>query len=794
MRVFEGTRVVEVAEGMAGPLAGMVLADNGADVVKVEPPEGDWARSSPGFLAWNRGKRSVVCDLDTNEGREVLRALAAEADVLLESLRPDARAALDIDGLRREHPGLVVCSITGTGTAVGLGEIEALEPYEGVIAAASGHFMGHDELSGAHHAADTPVYIAAPIYSYGAGMLAVQGIAAALLQRHRTGRGEHLWTSLLDGASAATMRLSFERRGDDLVPVRHRGERAALVLRGIRLSFMTAECSDGTYLQMCARQPHHFRNWLIATGLGALADDERYSGGPTALASMEAIEEVEALLRERMRQRTRAEWLRLFTDEYDVGADPFLTFEEFLEHPQMVANGGSVVVDDPLLGPIREVGPLVRFGATPSRVEASAPPLGAHQALAEAATRSRQAAPPPARADAVAAVGVPERRGPLAGKTVLEVAYYVAGPLGATLMAELGARVIKLEPLDGDPFRRSGLEFVHMINGKESIAVDLKTDAGQDVLRRLLARADAVVHNFRPGVPDRLGFGYEAARETNPRVVYLDATSYGRDGPQRHRAAFHSTPNALSGGGILQAGVGNPPVDDSYPDPCAGLAVGVALAMGLLAQETQGIGQRMETAMLRSTAYIHSERLTFHESRSEPPVVDRDQRGLHALYRLYPCREGWVFLAALRPREWEGLARAIGEEGWLRDADLATPEGRRRHDERLATAIAAALATEDAETWSRRLRAAGVPAASAADHSFEEFLVAAQQVSAGEHEGFGTFFTLRPRLRFEGAPTTSGRPAGTGEHTVPLLRELGFDADEIAGMLKAGAVLDGATR
>jgi crotonobetainyl-CoA:carnitine CoA-transferase CaiB-like acyl-CoA transferase len=137
--------------------------------------------------------------------------------------------------------------------------------------------------------------------------------------------------------------------------------------------------------------------------------------------------------------------------------------------------------------------------------------------------------------------------------------------------------------------------------------------------------------NFRPGVPEKLGVGYDQVKAINPRLCYLYGASYGSKGPESKRAAFHSTPHALSGGGILQAGEGNPPGDDSYPDPCAGLAAGTALALSLLGRDVTGTGQYLETTMLTSTAWVHSNRLVRYEGCTDLPTLDRHQHGLAAL-------------------------------------------------------------------------------------------------------------------------------------------------------------------
>jgi crotonobetainyl-CoA:carnitine CoA-transferase CaiB-like acyl-CoA transferase len=780
--VFGGLRVVDFSQGMAGPLATMVLADHGADVVKVEPPGGDWARTMPGHQMWNRGKKSVVLDLHRDADLEAARRLIDDADV---ALTASSRLSLDALGLTpeqrdRRHPRLIHCRITGFGLATGH---EGLRPYEAVVAARAGRMNGNDALSGlaSTTAQDRPIFVAAPINSYAAAMLAVQGITAALIARLVSGRGRTVDTSLLDGATAATMRLRFER--GEGAAVRDPGVPRDLVHQGIVLCFLTAECADGRYIQMCARQDDHFRNWLTALGLAEMLGEERFAGAPLNFRSESDIRELEHCIRSRMRQRTRDEWMRLFIEDFDVGADPFLTPAEFLEHPQMVLNGRVVDVADPARGAIRQLGLLVALGATPGHIESPAPALGEHQGILDAVPVQVS----PRRASAAESLAEPPVPLPLAGITILELAFFLAAPLGATLLAELGARVIKVEPPGGDPFRRVGLEFVHLVHGKESIAIDLKSADGRRIVHELVARSDAILHSFRPGVVERLGMDYESVRRINPTIVYAYGSAYGSEGPQAHRAAFHSTPNALNGGGIIQAGRGNAPVDDSYPDPCSGLAVGVALAMALLVRARHGIGQYVETTMLCSSGYVHSNNLVHYAGVPEPAIPDQQQMGPRALYRLYRCDDGWLFLGALQEHEVSSLGMALGGPSWFSDL-AASSSGDPIADAELATRLEAVFAGDSALHWEALFKRHGVPAASAGDGTIEQFLVGEQLVHAGEHPGFGTYWQLPPRIRFSDCAMPHGTPTACGEHTQPILAELGYSAAAIAGLVAAGVV------
>ncbi len=777
-QAYDGLRVVEFCSAMAGSLTGMMFADNGAEVIKVEPPGGDPSRMSPGFLMWNRGKKSVVLDLASAEGRRAAVDLALAADVVLESFEPGRAEALGLDhgALAARRPDLISCSISGFGLAK---QHEAIAPRSELVFAKSGRVNGNDIISGALFS-DRPIYITSPIGAFGAAGLAIQGISAALYARNRCGLGQRVETSLVDGLSATTMRLAFERQGGKVVPVRKGA--VALIKRGIMLCFLTAKCRDGRYIQMCARQDDHFRNWFKAMELGHLLEEDRFRKAPLGFKSNEDIEEIEAIVRERMATRTQAEWMDIFSTKIDAGADPFLTSEEFLRHPQMVLNERVVTIADPRVGPVTQVGPLALFSDTPSRIGASAPAAGEHQGEL-AALCTRKGGPGTA-----AKPGAGLSRPPLEGVTILELANFLAAPMGATFLAELGARVIKIEPLEGDSYRRTGLEAAHILNGKESLPVDMKTPEGREIFRRAVSMSDALIHNFRPGVPARLGVDFDTVHKLNPRLVYLYAASYGSKGPESHRPAFHSTPHALCGAGILQGGRDNPPVDDSYPDPCAGIGVGVALAMGLLAREKTGRGQYVETTMLASSGYVHSERLTLYQGAPSLPTLDSQQIGFGALNRLYPTRDGWIMLSAAQAGEWQRLAQGLGHPEWLADPAYKDAAARQKNDAVLTAAIAGVIATFDAAALEARLNAAGAPAA-AVSNSFQEFMVENELVAGENHPLFGEYWRMKPRTRFSVSPNRHGQPCAIGEHTVALLGELGYGEGEIAQLLDKRVVV-----
>lgn len=761
--IFDGLRVVELTTGMAGPMTTMVLADHGADVVKLEPVTGDWARSLPAFAMWNRQKRSVRFD-PASDGR-VLEELLAAADVAVLDADHDlvGRAGIDRDRVSRRNPGLVWCGIGGFG---GAAPVPTVDAYEGIVAAATGRMWGLDPLSGGHpgRVYDEPAFTAAPVASFGASQLALHGVVAALLQRAATGRGQEVSTSLLQGALTFLMRQELGRGAA--------GERAMspATHRGIQLCFLTAQCQDDRYIQMCARQDHHFRNWLTALGLGELLEDERYRDAPMGIPTVADVDELRDLIMERMRTRTQAEWMRVFTEQHDVGADPFLTPAEFLDHPDMVDNGRVVEVDDPLRGRVRQVGALVQMSATPAVIERPAPALGDADDEVRSGRPWRSERLP--RPDPVDALDPAATRPPLADVTILEVAYYIAGPMATTVLAELGARVIKVEPPTGDPYRRTGLQSLKFVEGKESIALDLKHSAGRAVLDELVRRSDVVVHSFRHSAAVRLGLDPKTVLGLNPGIVHLYAASYGSNGPQRDRAAFHSTPNALSGGGIKQAGRGNPPVNDSYADPGSALGAATAIVLGLWARHRTGRGQSLETTMLTSTGYIHSADAVVVDGASSAMIPDADQRGLCSTYRLYRCGDAWVFVAAVRPPERRALLEVVGPVG--------------EDDAALGAAIEGFTAARSADDVVSQLTAAGVPAVEVAEETFDEWLIRQGVLLEAAHPAYGEYWRIPAKVTVSGSAPSLRPACAVGEHSVELLRELDRSKAEIDALIAKG--------
>ena len=791
--------VLDVTQGMAGGLATMLLADGGAEVLKIEPPSGDWARGEPGFVMWNRGKKSVVLDLKSSQGQADLRELASTSDVLVSNCKPDSaeKLGLGYEGLAQANPALVHCSITGFGP---MSKFAHLKGYDAIVNAKTGRtgaFTKQVQKEG-------PTYSALMCASYGAAMYAVQGVMAALYAREKTGRGQQLQTSLAQALFAYDWGwLAWQLARRSSPP-------AGFVRGSPTPQYFVGRTKDGKWLQMANTMSHLMVNFMVGLGLGEVYDDPRFQGLPN-ISSGPDMEELYTRMHARMQEKTAAEWMEVFTNEVDAACEPFLTTQEAFEHPQIIHNGNFVEVDDPTVGRIRQLGPLVRCSETPMGPQGPAPLLGQHTQEILSSISSRKATVHPN--------GKPVPRYPLEGVTVIEFATWYAAPFGTAVLAELGARVIKIETLDGDSFRRSGATAIKPQQGKESIALDLKTPEGREIAYRLVKDADMMMHNFRPGVPQRLGIDYETVQTINPKIVYLYAGSYGSTGPSSHRPAMHPIPGAACGGALYQAGRGVPPAPDTpmtyaeiratsstlfqanegNPDCSAALGVATAMMLGLYAREKHGVGQYMETTMIGSCLYTNADDFIQFDGKPDRLVPDRELNGLHALYRFYRAREGWVFLACVTEGEWHSFCSAVERQDLIDDPRFANHGLRLKHDEELLRALEEVMLRRTAADWEPFLAGHDVACAEAASADFAEFAntepalkesglwVTVEHPSLGEYQRYGgaiTFASYKTRL----APTTY-----VGEHSREILLEFGF-TDKAAQDLKDRKVVTWTTR
>ncbi len=818
-----GLRALDLSQTLAGAQATQLLADFGAEVVLVEPPGGSRLRAQAAWPFWARGKRSIALDLAADADRAVARGLAREADVLLETWRPGVaeRLGLGFEELAARNPRLVYASITGFGRS---GPLAGLKAYEGIAMAKLGAFSAQAQLS----ARPGPSFLAAPYCSFSAAQLALQGILAALVERERSGLGQRVETTLAQGLLAhdtwnwLLRHVARKHPGafkaarpisENLVP------NSPLLFR-----LLVALTADGRWLQFSQVTDPLFRAFLRAAGLERLLSDPVWKDA--ASSEDESLREAywEQLLRA-VREKSYHEWSRIFDAEPDIWAERFRRGPELLDHPQLRHDGQVVEIHDPVLGPVEQPGPLVAMSATPARALRPAPALDADaaalRARAAAAGGAPSATPPDLDAAPAAADAAADGRPPLDGVTVLELGTFFAAPYGATLLADLGARVLKVEPLAGDPIRWlvpfPELAGVKVLQGKESLAVDLARPEGREIAYALARRSQLVLRSFRAGVAERLALDAASLLRVNPDLVYLDAPGYGVDGPCGHRPAFAPTIGAGSGLSARNVGSSVPERADltleelkrgavrlslagtgiAHSDGFAALGVATALLLGLVARMRGAPGQRLLTTMLATTAHALSEDMLRYPGRPPAPASDPELYGFGALYRIHRAADAWLFLAVTSPAEWSELCALAPFAALGRDARFATPRARERHDAALAAELGAVFATRNAADWERELGAADVACAVCAPGPVEAAITdpgglarACGFVTEVEHPILERHPRLVPPYRFSRSRGVAAAGCTVGQHTGSVLRELGY-ADARIAELRAKGVIGG---
>jgi CoA:oxalate CoA-transferase len=396
----------------------------------------------------------------------------------------------------------------------------------------------------------------------------------------------------------------------------------------------------------------------------------------------------------------------------------------------------------------------------------------------------------------------------LAGIRVLDLTNVLAGPLCAYQLALQGAEVVKIEtPGSGDLARQlgndpalnaklMGASFLAQNAGKKSVTLNLKTAEGKDVLRRLVATADVLVENFRPGVMGRLGLGYEELRKSNPRLVYCAITGFGQDGPMRDAPAYDQIIQGLSGMMSVTGDAGTGPLRAGYPvaDTISGLVGSFAICAALLRRTSSGEGAFIDVAMLDSALVAMGWVVSNFLIAGTEPKPHGNDNFTAAPSGTFRTGSGPLNIAANKQDQFETLAQVIGRPELIRDPRFAERESRKRHRAELTQAIEAALAQRPAAEWEALLVQAGVPAGCVL--SVPQALASAQLASRDFLQSFedipGVDRPIRvARTGFKlsnGDPGAAAPPPGLGADTEEVLSGLGYTGADIEALRRSGAV------
>ncbi len=714
MSALTGFRILELAEAVRGEYCGKLLADLGADVIKVErcgsgsptralapvPADGN-LDGGPLFAYLNTNKRSVVLDLDTTGGADAMRELIASVDAVI-----DDHETADTD-LPLHHPEVVFCTITPYGLAAAADPAYPLNVF---------HASGWG-----YHTPTDPDPARPPLKGpgrflpdYEAALDAALCVTSALFDRLHTGQGQSIDISqqavLVSRADCILGRyLSGE--------VSPQNRRTDYDQQGPAAFFA---CADGfVYLYMTSAR--HWAGLRHLTGAPAWLDefeDDWLEFGVTP-AKVSAF------------RRGFAAWVAgrakgPLSEQSQRLCVPLVVLndaDDLRRSPQYRHRGFFVEADHPVLGTAAYPTVGYRLSDTPARIERPAPRHGQHTAEVGRSLR-RQRPALPAGAPAPRAVKHP-RGGPLQGVRVVELTKVWAGPYAGKLLAYLGAEVIKVEnAATPDEMRAYGgtdinhAPFFLSINPEIlSVQLDIKCPTDVDRLRALIARSDIVIDNLRPGAMERRGLGYQELRAVKRDIVSVSIKMWGNDGPLGYQTGYAPCFAALAGLSSLVGYPGGPPLGANmrYGDSTVGAAAAFAAVAALVHRDRTGRGQFVDVSAVETLSSMIGDSLFEQNLTGATLAPDGNRHPDLCPHGCYPCADGdWISIAVSGDAEWQRLCDILGAGELAGDARYATPAGRHRHTDTLDARLGELTRGHDATALARQLCAGGVAAAKSA--------------------------------------------------------------------------------
>ena len=784
--VLDELKVLDLSWGIAGPMTGMLLADHGADVTRIEKPGGDPFGNLLGYKVWHRGKKNAVIDLKNEGDLALFKKLAADADVLIESMTPGKTKALGLDytSLAKLNPRLIYCSISA------FGEDDPRPAYDAQVAAESGlqweqrgwpegalyHMARREDpfvdaaeidpgwVQGAKR--DGPLHVASKWPSMGAFFSAITGISAAFFARERTGRGQKISTSLLQGAMACCSGV-WQRAEEIDNPGFNTWIMGAASPKG------HFKCKDGKWLHNWVPNPRFILEASKGDTLNATPDltvqndPDRFGIGPEELLVMGHYQPI---LADALAKFNCDEWVEAAAIG-NVTMQPCRSIEDSLSDPLLVEDGCVVTVSDPELGPINQVG--ISYKLERSRGNIQGPTRGSG-ADTESVKAYAKGLPEPV------IYPVPAGRtgkGPLDGIRVLDLGLAIAGPFGCQLLADMGADVIKMNTLWDSYWHKTHI--AAMANrGKRSFAVMLKHPKGLEALKKVIATCDVVQHNMRYPAVERMGLDYASLKKEFPRLIYCHSRGF-EDGPRKNLPGNDQTGACLSGiqheDGALYAGGDTHPIWSltSLGDTGNGFLTAVGICNALMERERTGNGQFVDTSIVNACLLNTSYAVAKPDgSPVERERLNPDQTGYGEYYRLYKCADGkWIQIAALTDAHRKAFDILAG-------ADKVAAFAGRGSDELMQDLARASIpvAISDSEISLKMF--------DNTEYKARQWTVEYEDRHVGKLEQIGLTYSLSDTPGVINLP-----PLIVGDSTKCILEEIGYSEDEIFAMANENAIL-----
>ncbi|MAG33807.1 MAG: hypothetical protein CL908_23245 [Deltaproteobacteria bacterium] len=780
-RPLAGVRVLELASGIAGSYAGKILCDAGAEVLKLEDPSGDPLRRFSAtdqtlkssedaalFRYLNASKRGAVADFESEEGRGFARKLASTSDLVIESFGPGglANRGLDVELLRAENPALSVISISSWGLSGPWADRPATEFTQQAICGSS----LRRGLPGRN-----PVAEGGQLALFATGAYSAAGAFAAWLSARRTGSGQHVDVSIFETV-VTVLTTFFGLRGTWMDgPMPQAAEAPSI-----------EPARDG-WVGVCTYTGQQWKDFCTLIERPDLAEDERFLHSAERFKARELLQEA---IHSWSRKRTVEEIVEL-ASLLRVPSAPVLDARGVLACDHYQERG--VFVENPH-GFLQPRTPY-RIGNAEPHPIGRAPSLGEHTQTIRAELEGRE----PLRREAEGGSALP-----FEGLRIIDLTAFWAGPAMTGFFADLGADVIKIESIQ----RPDGMRFVgasgnqplwewsevfHGVNSsKRSITLNLDSDAGRELLLRLLEDADILAENASARVLENFGLGFERLHAHNPRLVVLRMPAWGLDGPWRDRPGFAANIEQASGVAWV-TGYEDEPMMPLASDAIGGIHAAIALMGALEVRRRTGEGQLVESSLIEPALNAAAQQLV--ELQAYGTLLGRDENHSpvavpQGLYGCKPSRDPggseWLALSIVDDAQWQLLCRVLGEPTWAMEPALAKEAGRRAAQDRIDRELNAWCAGRTAVEAEALLLAEGLPAAAGRN---AHYLLPNQQL---EYRGFFqtqdhpvTGPTPYPNLPMcfsgFGAGLKSSPPPTIGQHNDEVLGgELGLTPEDLA--------------
>jgi crotonobetainyl-CoA:carnitine CoA-transferase CaiB-like acyl-CoA transferase len=750
-RALDGLRVIDFGQYIAGPLLSLMLADQGAEVIRIDPPGGPRWRD-PANAVLQRGKKSLCLDLKMSADNRIASDLILSADIVVENFRPGvmARLGLGYDTCCGINPRLIYASLPGFGHD----DLRAsMRGWEGIVSAASGLHSPYPALrKDIPGAGVEPSVSAVPIASNFAAFMGACSVIAALIARERDGVGQWVEVPLFNAAFEAL--IVEGQRGPP--PTQNSFHPAA------DNRFL---CADGRWGQLLLIAPRHLK-WFVRRFLPHLADeglDEVSTIRRDEAAGRCLVEAIRALFA----TRPAAEWDRLVNSE----GVPFAvcqTIDQFLlNDPQARAAQAIIDIDDPELGPMVQLGYPLGLSLTPPRASGPRRQLDADRTLVLADLAARPIPEP-------GASFIKEPRAPpLAGVRVIDMAQVLAAPAGTRILAQFGADVIKVNPPDGWL-----IGHLHFNSGKQTVLLDVKRSEGQEALISLLQGADVFVQNLRTDAASRLGVDESSIRDAFPTIVYGAVTPYGLAGEKADYRGWEPVGQAVTGL-HLRNGAPDRPQPARFPlcDIGTGHLFAFSLLLGLWVQRRTGRGQLAQTSLMQAGAYHQACFMIAFEGQTRSDPTRPGRRGFAAHNRLYRTTDGWIYVRAQTLEELENVD-GINDASSSPDPDAK---------------LEAVFEAQSCDAWIDALGRAGVAAHKliTVEEAMESGAARTQSLSIERlHRGVGLVRSVGIVPRFSETPLEARLPAPPpGDDTLAVLTAL-YGTEKAQDLIQTGVAAE----